>query len=210
MSSHLGVEPLSVTLSAEASNVIRAVAAKNHLSVHELTSLAVMTGLENTDLFMKRFEEWLEDRRDKGCEDVYAVEGKLLRRGKQFKAIADAQRYVDTVCASRWWRQYFAATDKITVKRTRSRKAAYIKVGSTDIYLPLWGRKQMVVLHEMTHLVQPDGSQSHGPEYTRLYCDLVREEMGCEIADRLMAGLRERQVRIGQSERVYSLCALSA
>jgi len=195
------VRPLTVVLGAEASAVIRSVAEANGLRPNDIANLAVMTGLENVKPLRARFVEWLEQS-DAHAKAVYAAEDSLGQMGQEFSRIKDAQRYVDEVCASAWWRQRFARLGAVEVRGNGEARDAYAKNGK--VHLPRWGRKQAVVLHEMAHLVQPDNSKPHGPEYLRLYCDMVGEFMGAQAALALAKALHERKLRIAGAARAYT------
>jgi putative metallohydrolase (TIGR04338 family) len=205
--SQLSQKPLKVLLSSEAAGQIRYLAAQNHLPLNDLASVAVLTGLEDPKAFMANFAVWLDEYRDKACKGVYAAEDALQEAGPRFKRLKDVQSYVDGVCASQWWQQRFELRS-VEVRGSPQKGVAY--ADKKRIHLPYWGRKPIVVLHELAHLVQPEETKAHGPEYVRLYCDLVREFMGQEVFSSLLAGLRSRKVRIGRSERVYGLLAAGA
>lgn len=205
MGVQLVMKPLTVTLSPEVASVIRAVAQANHLSVNDLASLAAMTGLQDVRTLKARWQEWLDDKDDNESLEVYAAEGCLAGRGQRFRRIKDAQRYVDAVCQSLWWRERFARVHGVEARGNGFAPSAYVGEGESRMHLPLHMRNQVTVLHELAHVVQPGDSKPHGPEYLRFYCDMIAEFMGEEAASCLVAALRQRRLRIGQAKRVYGL-----
>lgn len=102
------------------------------------------------------------------------------------------QGYVDDVLSrkaiqSRWGRRY------IEVGLKRGGKA--LAHGSSRITLPLGGRNQWVVLHEVAHCLTPDRYASHGPEFAGVYLFLVRTVIGAEAGKVLLTEQRNHRVR---------------
>lgn len=122
------------------------------------------------------------------------------------KQLADLRAFVERLHSSPWWRQRFGGHYRIDVRDGRGRQAAggWRRPNGTGVVtLPRWARNRLTVLHELAHAVQPRGSASHGPEFCRLYLDLVRRWMGPEFARRLRTGMRAERVRVAHRAEAY-------
>ncbi len=102
------------------------------------------------------------------------------------------QGYVDDVLTrksvqSRWGRRY------IDVGLKRGGRA--LAHGSSRITLPLGGRNQWVMLHEIAHCLTPDRYAPHGPEFAGVYLFLVRTVIGADAGKVLLKHQRAQRVR---------------
>jgi hypothetical protein len=102
------------------------------------------------------------------------------------------QGFVDDVLTrkaiqSRWGRRY------IDVGLKRGGRA--LAHGSSRITLPLGGRNQWVVLHEIAHCLTPDRYAPHGPEFAGVYLFLVRTVIGADAGKALLKHQRKQRVR---------------
>lgn len=123
----------------------------------------------------------------------------------EFDRAREVQAWVNRITRSRWWRGRFPRCGWINVKDGRGRRVAcgtrYWNHG--EVRLPRWSRSRLVILHEVAHCVQPRGTASHGPEFARLYLDLVRRWIGPEEAARLREGMRRERVRVAPRAQAY-------
>jgi hypothetical protein len=73
-------------------------------------------------------------------------------------------------------------------------------VESGRIALPKWARSERVMLHEIAHHAAPRDAAAHGPEYARIYVELVRTFMGEKPAARLLAAFEAHRVKVAAEE----------
>jgi putative metallohydrolase (TIGR04338 family) len=121
--------------------------------------------------------------RDNQRQKVYNAEN-VVPRGRQFNRVVEITVFVDHMLKTTWWRRNFPDVKFITVKdgRRRIRPSAYR--AERVIKMPKWSRNELIVIHEVAHIVTPDCYAAHGPEYCRTYLDLVKRFMGlmtCEL-----------------------------
>ncbi|MDO8943285.1 MAG: hypothetical protein Q7U75_08885 [Desulfobacterales bacterium] len=90
----------------------------------------------------------------------------------------------------------------VHVKDGRGTRTAYAR-GST-VSLPVWARNHRVVLHEMAHVLMGYGDHaSHGPEFVRLYIDLlVRYHPEGPRASSLGPSARAAGLRVARADAV--------
>jgi putative metallohydrolase (TIGR04338 family) len=123
---------------------------------------------------------------------------------RKFGDIESVQRYVDAVLALGWVRR--AAPERASLPvRVRARagatKAEYEFATHTVAVPPhrvggRWAMRELVVLHELTHHLQPDGG--HGPPFAAQLLDLVEELVGVEAAFLLRSSFLDVGVQIGR------------
>ncbi len=133
--------------------------------------------------------------RDSQRSRLYDAE-RALRGGRRFVTVEECQAYVDGVLASEWWRSRFPRVRAIRVTDGRGRRHAGAFVESARIALPKWARTERVLLHEIAHHAAPRAAAAHGPEFARIYVELVREFRGEKPARRLLAALHAHRVRV--------------
>jgi putative metallohydrolase (TIGR04338 family) len=133
--------------------------------------------------------------RDSQRSRLYDAE-RALRGGRRFVTVDECQAYVDGVLASEWWRSRFPRVRAIRVTDGRGRRHAGAFVESARIALPKWARTERVLLHEIAHHAAPRAAAAHGPEFARIYVELVREFRGEKPARRLLAALHAHRVRV--------------
>ncbi|TET39004.1 MAG: hypothetical protein E3J69_00820 [Anaerolineales bacterium] len=162
--------------------------------------------------------------RDSQMSKVYAAERKhsLWREESQYDSISHVQVWVDSICKSRWFKNRYPRyalaksiqtaflTDRergIKVLDGRGRRKA---CGSTRgfIKLPVWSRSDLVILHEIAHVVtRRKGYHGplpayHGREFCANYLALVRQFLGKEAAKELKVCFKKSRVKYTRPAKI--------
>ena len=161
--------------------------------------------------------------RDSQMSKVYAAERdhSLWHYDSQYDNIQQIQAWVDSICKSRWFKNRFFryAIDKKRMAKY-GRRADGIKVldgrgrrnacGSTRGYikLPVWSRSDLVILHEIAHVVTSRYTTNnrklpayHGRDFCANYLSLVRRFLGKEAGDELKACFKKRKAKYTRTAR---------
>lgn len=132
----------------------------------------------------------------------------------QYESVQEVQALVDKMCKTRWFksrfpkyafdqkaiRKYGRSADGIKVLDGRGRRGA---CGSTRgfIKLPRWSRSDLVILHEIAHVVtRRNGYHGplpafHGREFCANYLALVRRFLGKDAGDELKACFKKHKAK---------------
>jgi putative metallohydrolase (TIGR04338 family) len=133
---------------------------------------------------------------------LYAAEAESIEgAGVTWARLADAQRDLDRLVASEWFAERWPHFGRATVRR-RGRGATWSlglpldhagprATATEGVILVAGPLRQPVVLHELAHLLVPDGD-GHGPEFAETLLTLVRAEMGFPAFAELYYALRRR------------------
>ena len=138
--------------------------------------------------------------RDTQRSRVYAAERKVQHLGKKLPDVTDVERYIaHNMKRKAILRRYPGAADKTAVKDGRGTRNA-LAYGDYAIGIPLWARQEIVVLHEMAHIIaaRTHGQYNiaaHGWQFCAIFLDLVRFCADREIHDALKASFDEHKVR---------------
>lgn len=108
--------------------------------------------------------------------------------------IEQCQRYVNELVESTWFRRRWTR-QCIVVEPGRGGGHA----GWYGIRLGVWARQEIVVLHEVAHLLTPASMASHGPEYAGVLLTLVGHKMGADARRALRESMREHGVKVSLS-----------
>lgn len=144
--------------------------------------------------------------RDSQRSKVYKAERKALEGlpcdELHDLSVQECQEIVDKVVSSRWWQgRYGMMLTPPTVKAGQGARWATARLHEHTIVLPLWARKQWVILHELAHYaVRAPLSPylkvaAHGPEFCKEYLALVKRWIGPEEAKALKASFKARRVK---------------
>lgn len=129
----------------------------------------------------------------------------------KFGSLEGAQRYLDQVTATDWYRAAFpkAAKTPVRLRQRRGDKWATYHWPDTiaineQVIGQSWAMREVVVLHELAHHAHrhsPGGEHhaSHSPEYAGVFLHLVAQAMGPEAglllqADYLDSGVKCKQI----------------
>lgn len=144
-------------------------------------------------------------KRDTQRGKVYKAEDHLSEalKGRKFKTLVECQAYYDHITRSRWWKTRAIKTPIfLRDGRGTSIARAYSDWAGGYINLPRWSRYEIVMLHELAHVLRSRSHQRgvdtrpHGAGFVRALLDLVRRWMGPETAKALRASMLEHGVRI--------------
>jgi putative metallohydrolase (TIGR04338 family) len=145
---------------------------------------------------------------------LYAAEAESIERaGVTWARLADAQRDLDRLVASEWFAERWPHFGRATVRR-RGRGATWSLglpldrsgprgTATEGVILVAGPLRQPVVLHELAHLLVPDG-EGHGPQFAETLLTLVRAEMGFPAFAELFYALRRREPFARINETVAS------
>jgi len=145
--------------------------------------------------------------RDTQRGKVYKAEEHLPEalKGRKFETLVECQAYYDRIVHSRWWLRRAMPTQIFLRDGRGTRMArAYSNWAGGYINLPRWSRKEIVMLHELAHILHRRSNRylgradprSHGASFVRAFLDLVRRWMGPETAKVLRESMLEPGVRI--------------
>ncbi|HZU71879.1 MAG TPA: helix-turn-helix domain-containing protein [Acidimicrobiales bacterium] len=133
--------------------------------------------------------------------------------GPSLRTVAATQSYVHAVVASSWWSQTCSSSRSVLVcgcgggsADSPAWHAAELTSGGLEhrIHLPRWARRPLTVLHEMAHVAAEPivWARPHGPQFVRLWVDLVDEFLGEPQSSRLRAALRNEGVSLASRHQV--------
>jgi len=93
--------------------------------------------------------------------------------------LADLQRFLDFVRTSRWFRRTFGNQYyDMRAQDGRGQIHSAANAGHRTVSVKRAYRCRWIVLHEVAHVLTPAGCQKHGPEYVKIYLQLVRHYLG--------------------------------
>lgn len=95
-------------------------------------------------------------------------------QGRYLATVPQVQRYVDDVVLSRWW-EGRSTIQQVDVKDGRGRRSAVaFKFRFAGVLrMPRWSRTELVICHELAHLLTSSNAPSHGREFCRNYLALL-------------------------------------
>ncbi|GAA4476206.1 TIGR04338 family metallohydrolase [Rhodococcus olei] len=148
------------------------------------------------------------DRADRGTGRQLELFGSHLTLPveRRFASVESVQDYADRVLALNWVRaRWPRSAVPVTVRARAGAKAAHYEPATATLAVPVvcgqsrWALRELVVLHELAHHLEPDGAglAPHGPEFVDRYLVLVEEILGGEAAFVLRTVFVENGVRPG-------------
>ena len=98
---------------------------------------------------------------------------------KEFASLKEAQAYADKFLKSAWVERRWGKQEKITIGMTSSGDA-YAQKYRKKIMLPdSWGLNEVVLLHELCHIVHPRGTGvAHGRYFARAFLEAIGHKLG--------------------------------
>jgi len=133
--------------------------------------------------------------RDSDRSKVYKSEFKYERTygtGKQFKNLAEAQKYCDHVLASKTWQKMSNNTHIALSTMYGNRTAGRAWRNNIDLNVN-GGMNQYVLLHEMAHCA---GNMHHDTQFRIDLLKLVSRFIGKEQAEYLKACFKEKKLKL--------------
>ena len=128
---------------------------------------------------------------------------------RRFGDIAGVQRYVDALLDLNWMQVWPRAAIPVVVRVRRGRRQAHYerdpaviavpapaRGGPGGLLGPAWALRELVVLHEIAHHLEPDAAAAaHGPAFVGRLRGLVEEIVGPEAAWLLTVAWADQGVR---------------
>ena len=177
-----GIEPGEYTVDVLSNDVVLA----------SIGSLWVRADAPTVKIHVRLDELSLTFPRDQDPQQfrVYRTEKIVSIGATRFVSLAEIQGYVDGMIASGWWKSEFPEIRAIEVRAGQEEdparggvdsvpqptETAWESWGSGHIELPPWAWRELVVLHEVAHVVSP-GSE-HGQLFARNFHYLVKRMLG--------------------------------
>ena len=138
--------------------------------------------------------------------------------GAELAGAEEVSAFVEAVIAGPWWRTWAPKVTEVGLDPSpgadqtapawhepRLSEAGVFHV----LHLPPWSRRPLTILHELAHVAaQPIlWAKPHGPQWARLWVDLVGSVMGRPAARQLRAALGGEGVGLAGPSRVAAeLC----
>lgn len=151
---------------------------------------------------------------------VYAAERTVfpMMRRTQVDDLGHWRAYVDKIAGSAWWkRRSIIRSVLIHPKHSGSATARHFWNTETTLYitvdggglspagglirLPGWAMNQWVVIHEMAHILAPDGER-HGRLFCRAYLALVDRQLGKDQGDLLRKSFKAHRVKYSKPHSI--------
>lgn len=132
--------------------------------------------------------------RDSQRSKVYKAEEVLKEGDVRLDTVPEIQSYVDRLIKSAWFRRRWPSVKSVIVKDGRGR----IRAGASDdgsILMPFWCRYRYIVLHEISHLLPDWNVADHGPEFCKVYLELVKHCMGRDAWEKLRTSFKNNRVK---------------
>lgn len=108
----------------------------------------------------------------------------VLPQEVRFGDLPAAQRYVDQVMSTDWYRNGPYNQQPVTVVKRKGDAMAHYTPGTSTIHLPQprnaahWASRELILLHELAH---HNAFDHHGPRFAATHLSLVRQAMGEEV-----------------------------
>jgi len=125
---------------------------------------------------------------------------------RRFASLESVRSYVRKILVLDWIRaNWERAAVPVHVRARKGVMSAHYEHHTATLAVPLhvggtaWALRELVVLHELAHHLEPDpqGSAPHGPEYCGRYLELVDGIVGTEAAFLLRVTMLDCGVQIG-------------
>ena len=139
-------------------------------------------------------DRWGRER-DSQKQRLYRSE-KGVCTGNDFSTVRECQRYLDFVTGTDWFVERFGDV-RVRVVRSKGYRASRCYGKGNEAVIRILGCHQnsLVLLHELTHALVPHPHASHGPLYCRVYAEMVKQNLGFDAYEQLMAGYRREGVK---------------
>lgn len=97
-----------------------------------------------------------------------------------FKSIEEIQKYVTKLTSSAWIKKRFKDEGMTFIVHPgrNGGHSAYAKCWPGNIYLPKWAWREMIVLHEITHILTRRYERAHGRYFARAFLEIVEHVLG--------------------------------
>ena len=135
--------------------------------------------------------------RDSRKAKLYRAEKVLETADSRLETVAEIEEWCEVIRRSRWFSERYPWVKRIDVYDGRGRRRAggWGTPTAVGIKMPKWSRFRAIVLHEISHGLQPSNTAAHGREFCNIYLQLVRRFMGDEAWKTLKDSFRKEHVR---------------
>lgn len=134
---------------------------------------------------------WTDSQKQK----LYNAENRFRRawrnKYKEFRSLDEAQRYADKFLKSAWCVRRWGEQDDVTITAKAGNTCVASKLFRT-ISLCSWGMDEVVLLHELSHIVHPNGA---GMGHGRYFCRTFLETIGHKLGPKAKKALRAEYIR---------------
>jgi putative metallohydrolase (TIGR04338 family) len=127
-----------------------------------------------------------------------------ISQGKRFYSQRGIQRYVDSFISSRWWKNRFLVNHvEVYVIKDRRAVHAYCicnSIAEGSIHLPMDMWRELIVLHELAHLVTPEYVADHGSNFCMYFLELIKKKMGRHYRNKLKSEFIKNNVKFTRTD----------
>jgi putative metallohydrolase (TIGR04338 family) len=134
---------------------------------------------------------------DRQTVRLYWASADVGRYATRFHSLEQAKIYVGQILSSRWWQERYPDVTQVYVEATTLPSWCAGRAHPSERRIELnreGGLQDLVILHELTHLVVPRGE--HGPMFARTNVNLVRHFAGDKVANSLERAFMKQRVRV--------------
>ncbi len=137
--------------------------------------------------------KFVNGSRDKQSQKLYSVERAITEAygyyEKKWK-LSYCVQYLDRIINDSWFQKKYPHIEYIDVGWDQTSKVAWSNYDLDNktsskyghVSLPIWGRNELVILHELAHICNKPRGSPHGPGFARIYLDLLKYYVGEEVA----------------------------
>lgn len=157
---------------------------------------------------------WFKTTRDSQRGKVYKAERTVWENklaAERIETVPEIQKWVDKICSYAWFKRRFGQI-RIRVEDGRGRRAAGgervmfctldFSTGSREvkevydgyIKMPLWSRTKLIILHEMSHVLNKY-KPAHGRFFARCFLTVVNHVLGKDVYKELAKAFKENRVK---------------
>jgi len=135
--------------------------------------------------------------RDSQRSKVYKAEKVLWDSCKSFLTVGDMQQYINACLSTVLVRQKYTNSYTIIVTDGRGRRHACCSGSNTfrKLKMPVWSRKEPILLHELAHALTDKKYSVHGAEFCNNYLFLVHVFMGLNCYNKLISSFKENSIK---------------
>lgn len=100
-----------------------------------------------------------------------------LFNSKRFDTINDCQEYINNIVGRKWFIDQFGKKFKVKLFKSDNDNAQSYYY-TREIYLPKWAFSEIVILHELCHLITPPPHAPHGALWAKNYLNFIEHKLG--------------------------------
>jgi hypothetical protein len=134
--------------------------------------------------------------RDSQRQRAYSAELAVRSLSPTFDTFKQVEKFVNKVLRSPWLQSNYPIRDIIVIDVGNRNCQALARPWSSTIAIPAWARSELIVLHEISHLLTKRQFAAHGPEFIKCFLRLVKHFMGETMHNALLQSFKLHKVRI--------------